>query len=170
MYNGIGLSTARGSATSGHITKNLSHVKPSFYRDKLTQNRNSSSSIEISAEVNRKGNSDILDHKRKRDIESKVFELEDQLREEGCGDIEIERKTESLRNRLSRNPRNDIIVKKGSNIDSHEMSRRKDIENRNMREAFGIRGNNDDTRGNSKADGDTHRESRKTSRSEFEEK
>ena len=28
MYNGIGLTTARGSGTSGYVQKNLSHVKP----------------------------------------------------------------------------------------------------------------------------------------------
>jgi serine/arginine repetitive matrix protein 2 len=27
MYNGIGLTTARGSGTSGHIQTNLSHMK-----------------------------------------------------------------------------------------------------------------------------------------------
>jgi len=28
MYNGIGLTTARGSGTSGYVQKNLSHIKP----------------------------------------------------------------------------------------------------------------------------------------------
>ena len=28
MYNGVGLQTARGSGTSGYITKNLSHLVP----------------------------------------------------------------------------------------------------------------------------------------------
>lgn len=27
MYNGIGLQTARGSGTNGHVTRNLSHVR-----------------------------------------------------------------------------------------------------------------------------------------------
>jgi serine/arginine repetitive matrix protein 2 len=28
MYNGVGLTTARGSGTSGYVQKNLSHILP----------------------------------------------------------------------------------------------------------------------------------------------
>lgn len=143
MYNGIGLTSARGSATSGHVTKNLSHVKPNFYREKIQQNtgkQTNSSEIDIQAEVNRKGNTDILDHKRKRDLEAQVYQLEEELRDEGCSDEEIEHRSKELRKRLS--SRNYSSMQSNSKIsstmDSHEMLRRKEVENKKMKDAFGI--------------------------------
>ena len=38
INNGIGLTTVRGSVTSGHGTRNLNHIKPEFYRNKLLAN------------------------------------------------------------------------------------------------------------------------------------
>jgi hypothetical protein len=73
MYNGIGLSTPRGSATSGHVTKNLSYVRPEFYRGKIRENSGKSDIVhDRSEEV--KIDTNILDHKRKREIEAIIFE------------------------------------------------------------------------------------------------
>jgi serine/arginine repetitive matrix protein 2 len=145
MYNGIGLQSARGSATSGHITKNLSHVKPNFYRDKLAQNRNDSKISAADDDLKQKHNTNILDHKKKREIENKVFEYEESLRDENVfTEDEISDKSTIFRNKLLRNPKSEVIKSKsGSNIDSHEMSYRKNIENKKMKDAFGIRDGNE---------------------------
>ena len=140
MYNGIGLQSARGSATSGHVTKNLSHVKPNFYRDKIAQNRNGSLlSGDDSGDNNKKPNNEILDHKRKREVENKIFEYEESLREDGYTEDEILEKSATYRNKLNRNSKSEMIKTKGSGSDTHEMSYRKTIENKRMKDAFGIR-------------------------------
>ena len=46
-YNGIGLTTPRGSATSGHVQRNLSHLRPDFYRSKLSANSGEATTIAI---------------------------------------------------------------------------------------------------------------------------
>ena len=77
MYNGIGLSTVRGSGTNGYVTRNLSHVRPS--KDKV--NYKTEDDIKKSeAALSRGPNQGILDHERKRKLEVKCLELEDVLK------------------------------------------------------------------------------------------
>ena len=78
MYNGIGLSTTRGSATSGHVTKNLSYVKPDFFRKKISENSGQLALLlnADSLEPYRKINNDIVGHKKQREIEAQYFEIE----------------------------------------------------------------------------------------------
>ena len=91
MYNGIGLSTVRGSGTNGYVTRNLSHVRPS--KDKV--NYKTEDDIKKSeAALSRGPNQGILDHERKRKLEVKCLELEDVLKDQGCDDEEIEEKVE----------------------------------------------------------------------------
>ena len=81
MYNGIGLQTARGSGTNGYVQTNKFNLRnrPRHvdYKelDKIDADRTKN--------FNRKGNEEILEHNRKREIEMKLFELRDQLEEEG---------------------------------------------------------------------------------------
>ena len=84
MYNGIGLTTARGSATSGHVTKNLTYIKPEFFRNKLSQNQGQGrphQDEKTKALAHKKGNQDILEHNEKRSIEAKIFEFQEKLLE-----------------------------------------------------------------------------------------
>eukprot|EP01090_Pellita_catalonica_P004017 TRINITY_DN1379_c0_g1_i1.p1 TRINITY_DN1379_c0_g1~~TRINITY_DN1379_c0_g1_i1.p1 ORF type:complete len:327 (-),score=52.50 TRINITY_DN1379_c0_g1_i1:820-1800(-) len=64
MYNGIGLTTPRGSGTNGYITRNLSHVRK---RRKFHHHDRNAPTIKP-----RKPNQEILEHERKRAIEVKV--------------------------------------------------------------------------------------------------
>ena len=50
-----------------------------------------------SAGLTRKPNRDILEHDRKRQIELKLVELEDQLTDEGCTDAEITKRLDEER-------------------------------------------------------------------------
>jgi cwf21 domain len=78
MSSNVGLSTPRGSGTSGYVQRNMSHLKPRdrglgtpYNVDDLQRHRQ------------RKPDPEILEHERKRAIELKVFELRDRLEEEG---------------------------------------------------------------------------------------
>ena len=83
-YNGIGLSTARGSGTNGYVTKSAAHLhirdgpvgggqSKQSYTDYLE-------SITVKPQY-REPDKGILEHERKRRIEIKVMELRDEMEE-----------------------------------------------------------------------------------------
>ena len=99
MYNGIGLSTPRGSGkllidaaqwshaldwilytntgTNGYVIRNLSFVKPPpSDRERNTNDFKSNPQV-------KKANMAILDHDRKRKVEVKCMELSIKLEDEG---------------------------------------------------------------------------------------
>lgn len=81
MYNGIGLTTPRGSGTNGHVQRNWA-----FVRQGKSTNVNYKTEEELeklSHMGNKQPNLEILDHERKRKIEVKCAELEDTLEEQG---------------------------------------------------------------------------------------
>ncbi|CEF65018.1 Serine/arginine repetitive matrix protein 2 [Strongyloides ratti] len=93
MYNGIGLQTARGSGTSGHIQTNIAGTK--FVRK--PKNENLDKIVEKAEyELNKGPNLELLEHERKRQVEIKCLHLEDKLEEEGIPEDEI-KKPESLK-------------------------------------------------------------------------
>jgi len=152
-YNGIGLSTVRGSATSGYVSRNLSHVKPDFFRKKIENNtsggKNQSNMSSSTVLPYEKKNEDIVEHNRKRALESQVYELEENLKEKGYSEREISRRVSDLRDQFNSNSRSDDNGRgrrggsggKGS-VDSHTLSVAKENENRRIARAFGI--NRDD--------------------------
>lgn len=82
MYNGIGLHTPRGSATSGHVTKNLSHVKRKRDFSEAKEGADERMAPKVSIEIS--------GHNKKRLIEAKLFELEENMIELGYDDEEIQ--------------------------------------------------------------------------------
>ena len=80
MYNGIGLTTARGSGTNGHVQRNWAFVRSG----KKDNNYRSEEDIKkLDAQLNRPPNREILDHDRKRKIEVKCIEFEEILEKQG---------------------------------------------------------------------------------------
>ena len=77
MSSNVGLTTPRGSGTSGYVQRNLSHLKP---RDNFAPYPKDYDSLK---HRQRKPDKDILNHDRLREIEVKVFDLRDKLEEEG---------------------------------------------------------------------------------------
>ena len=70
-YNGIGLKSARGSATSGYVQRNLGHIlhaRPSFEEQKQEYAK---------VDQQREPNAEIIEHDRKRAVEVKVAEWAD---------------------------------------------------------------------------------------------
>jgi serine/arginine repetitive matrix protein 2 len=147
MYNGIGLSTVRGSATSGHVQKNMSYIKPEFFRNKLDANQGGGRFGD--ARTGKDGatykvNKDVIEHNKKHAIEAKVYEFEDSLREEGgLTEEQIEEKVAAFRKRLTENGGRggNGTRTQGRGTDTHEISARKNEENERLRAAFGIRDN-----------------------------
>lgn len=76
MSSNVGLSTPRGSGTSGYVQRNLAHLRP---RD---QGKPYSTDFDSMKHRQRQPDKEILEHDRKRDIEVKVFELRDRLEDE----------------------------------------------------------------------------------------
>lgn len=77
MSSNVGLTTPRGSGTSGYVQRNLSHLRP---RDNAQPYPKDIDSIK---HRQRKPDQEILEHDRKREIEVKLFELRDKLEDEG---------------------------------------------------------------------------------------
>jgi cwf21 domain len=78
MSSNVGLTTPRGSGTSGYVQRNLSHLRSrdngapypaKDFRDDFRHKQ-------------RQPDKEILEHDRKREVEVKVFELRDKLEDE----------------------------------------------------------------------------------------
>lgn len=77
MSENVGLSTPRGSGTSGHVQRSLAHIR---HRDRgAPYNKDKDDSFRHRP---RQPDQGILEHERKREVELKVFELRDKLEEE----------------------------------------------------------------------------------------
>ena len=112
-YNGIGLKSAKGSATSGHVQKNLGEAKLSqkqetqgrlYYGRKLRDERNQKVEKCIKA-ASVSIDKDISDHQQKREFEVKIQKYRDQLEDENSDldDDEIDKRVEAYRIKLLKN-------------------------------------------------------------------
>lgn len=77
MAANVGLSTPRGSGTSGYVQSNKAFLRT---REKVEPYPKDFDAIK---HKQRQPDKEILKHDRKRDIEVKVFELRDRLEDEG---------------------------------------------------------------------------------------
>jgi hypothetical protein len=77
MTSNVGLSTPRGTGTSGYVQRNLSHLR---HRDNFTPYSKDLDSLKHRP---RQPDKAILAHDRAREIEVKVFDLRDKLEDEG---------------------------------------------------------------------------------------
>jgi serine/arginine repetitive matrix protein 2 len=94
-YNGIGLSTARGSGTNGYIQKSLSHIKHKPIKHKDAIHYSSAPAAKIKT-----ANQDILMHERLRVVEIKCLEMEDLLVDQGLEEEDVEEQVDALRQSL----------------------------------------------------------------------
>lgn len=83
MYNGIGLTTPRGSGTNGYVQRNLSSLRVKRPRDERGGDRDEKDRERLESQLNRQPNADILEHQRKRQLEVKCAELQDMMEEQG---------------------------------------------------------------------------------------
>jgi hypothetical protein len=79
MSSNVGLTTPRGSGTSGYVQRNTAHLKPRDNAAPYPTNK----AVEDLKHRQRQPDKGIIEHERKREVEVKVFELRDRLEEEG---------------------------------------------------------------------------------------
>lgn len=77
MYNGIGLQTARGSGTNGHVQRNFAAVRPG--KREANSYKTEEDLARLDRQMNKAPNQEILDHERRRKIEVKCAEYEESL-------------------------------------------------------------------------------------------
>ncbi|KFX86959.1 hypothetical protein O988_05040 [Pseudogymnoascus sp. VKM F-3808] len=134
MSSNVGLTTPRGSGTSGYVQRNLAHLKPReqfkpYPTDGDLKHRQ------------RQPDKEILEHDRKRDVEVKVFELQDKLEDEGVDEDEIEKQTEALRQKLLGEMKKGTDRRDAKGLKSHqvhELAEAKIRESDRFRNALGI--------------------------------
>lgn len=80
MYNGIGLTTARGSGTNGFVQRNLSFVRK--HKDRVDY-KTEEELNKLDQSLVKKPNREILDHERKRKVELKCMEMHELMEEQG---------------------------------------------------------------------------------------
>ncbi|KAI1384717.1 cwf21-domain-containing protein [Hypoxylon trugodes] len=95
MSDNVGLSTPRGSGTSGYVQRNLAYLRP---RDRAAPYN--TKDFDSLKHRQRQPDKEILEHDRKREVEVKVFELRDQLEDEGVDEDEIDKRCDALRKEL----------------------------------------------------------------------
>ncbi|KAJ2904250.1 hypothetical protein MKZ38_008461 [Zalerion maritima] len=139
MSDNVGLSTPRGSGTSGYVQRNLAHLRP---RDKTTPYPKDTDNLH---HKQREPDKKILEHDRKREVEVKVFELRDKLEEEEVEEEEIESRCDALRQKLLADLAHGISASSSSgqkrSIKSHqvhELAEAKIKESERLRKALKI--------------------------------
>ncbi|CAH8517227.1 unnamed protein product [Schistosoma turkestanicum] len=97
MYNGIGLPTPRGSGTNGYVQKNLAFI--SNFKEQNPY-KTDADIKRADALLFKEPNKEILEHERKRKIEVKCFEMEQEMEEQGYTQGEIEFRVSGFRKKL----------------------------------------------------------------------
>ncbi|XP_014669167.1 PREDICTED: pre-mRNA-splicing factor cwc-21-like [Priapulus caudatus] len=97
MYNGIGLSTTRGSGTNGYVQRNLSAVR---HRKEKVAYKTEEDIQRLEASMIKQPNKEILAHEQKRRVELRVIELQDLMEDQGYSQDEIETKVATFRQML----------------------------------------------------------------------
>ncbi|KAJ7283926.1 cwf21 domain-containing protein, partial [Mycena rebaudengoi] len=136
MYNGIGLTTPRGSGTNGYVIRNLSSLRS----HEPAQDR--ASAWDAAPPKHREPDEGILEHERKRKVEVKCLELQLQLEDDGVDEDKIEEQVSALREKLLANLA--AMGPAGGRLktsDTHAIAAAKKSELSRMANAFGTRAN-----------------------------
>jgi len=133
MYNGIGLTTARGSGTNGYVQRNISAIRKTKEKVPDYQEKEDSAVRPFDPQ--------LVEHERRRQAEVRCMELRDLLEEQNLPESEINEKVNAFRAKLlaekklsyARDASGRPLVK-----DSHEFSVAQEQKNTRAKDAFGI--------------------------------
>jgi cwf21 domain len=156
MSSNVGLTTPRGSGTSGYVQRNLSTLKPrdTGFGAPYPPRNSSTSDSDYPSSLPRQRQPDqaILAHDRQREVEVQVFELRDQLEdEEKLDEEEIDERCDKLRQELLEEMDGDGrrggsgkggTPRKGKALKPHqvhELAEAKIKESERLRKALGIK-------------------------------
>ncbi|KAJ9612342.1 hypothetical protein H2200_003939 [Cladophialophora chaetospira] len=144
MSSNVGLSTPRGSGTSGYVQRNLSLLKPRAAGVGVPYSLDASKAPKV-----RKPDQEILNHDRLRDIEVKVLELREKLEDEEVDDETIDEQCDQLRGKLTKDMERERQRPSGGprRVDGkglksyqvHELAEAKERESDRLRRALGLK-------------------------------
>lgn len=140
MYNGIGLTSVRGSGTNGYVQKNMAHV--SRNRTARAKSADAAPSRDHELKAPRQANKEIVDHNRKREVEVKALQLRETLEEQGLDEDVIESKVDALRSSLLAKlpPAGSAASAAGGRAgETHSDAAAKAAENAALKNALGIK-------------------------------
>lgn len=99
-YNGIGLTTARGSGTNGYVQRNFAAVRRrERHGDRRVEKAFSADSL-LHTTLTRAPNAELLAHSRKRAVEVQCVELEERMEAQGYTEEEVMEKVAEFRLQL----------------------------------------------------------------------
>jgi serine/arginine repetitive matrix protein 2 len=134
MYNGVGVRTARGTGTSGHVSRNAGALNSR--RDDIRRLKELRDRPSVAREID----PSILQHNALRRIEVELIRLHEELEQKGLSESDIETAIEErrveLRSGLSSVPLETNSTKEGK--DSHTMLLEQKRRNSHLAAAFGI--------------------------------
>ncbi|KAK7060340.1 acetylornithine aminotransferase [Paramarasmius palmivorus] len=136
MYNGIGLTTPRGSGTNGYVVRNMSALRS------YEPARDRADAWDAKPPQHREPDEGILEHERKRQVEVKCLELQLELEEkEELDEEDIEKQVDALRQKLLANLKSYAPSAKSLKAsDTHAIAAAKKAELNKMARALGTRG------------------------------
>ncbi|THH33822.1 hypothetical protein EUX98_g372 [Antrodiella citrinella] len=133
MYNGIGLTTPRGSGTNGYVVRNLSALR----QHQSPADR--ANAWDTAPPKHREPDAAILEHERKRKVEVKCLELQLELEDKGVEEDKIEEEVSALRAKLLSNMSSAVDPKGLKPSDRHGIAAAKKEEMSRMARALGTR-------------------------------
>jgi serine/arginine repetitive matrix protein 2 len=135
MYNGVGVSTSRGTGTNGYVQKSLSHIRSrreDLKNWKVMQSETSQSTFHGP-------DSSLLEHNLKRRAELLLLPLRDKLEADGIDEAEIDYRLSEERTRLkSELLDGDLAVDRSSTRDTHQVAFDMAVRDSRAAVAFGI--------------------------------
>jgi hypothetical protein len=149
MSSNVGLSTPRGSGTSGYVQRNLSLLKPRAAGVGVPYSLDSAKAPKV-----RKPDQEILNHDRLREIEVQVLELREKLEDDEVDEDKIDEECDQLREKLTKDlekekqqrtaggggggPRR-VDGKGLKSYQVHELAEAKERESERLRKALGLK-------------------------------
>eukprot|EP00912_Choanoflagellata_sp_UC4_P000899 UC4_evm2s553 len=133
-YNNIGLASVRGSGTNGYVQRNVSNL--THHRQRKASYRSEEDQRRMARSLNRKPNKDILEHNRKREVELKCVEMEEQMEEQGYPEEEIEERIAKYREDLLK--KSAAMTADKNSRETHAMAAANVKKNQKLMSAFGI--------------------------------
>ncbi|KAH7344569.1 hypothetical protein B0J17DRAFT_6446 [Rhizoctonia solani] len=131
MYNGIGLTTPRGSGTNGYVVRNLSQMRSRDGQQDMHK-------FDQGPPKHREPDAGILEHERLRKIEVRCLELRLELEENNIPEENIEAEVSKLREQLTASMTNaPTSAKNLKPNDTHGMALAKKAELDKMARALG---------------------------------
>ncbi|KIX94279.1 uncharacterized protein Z520_09989 [Fonsecaea multimorphosa CBS 102226] len=153
MSSNVGLSTPRGSGTSGYVQRNLSLLKPRAVGVGAPYSLDSSARQQ--PPKTRKPDQEILNHDRLRAIEVKVLELREKLEDDELDEDQIDEECEKLREQLTKEMEREKNRDRGrsgggsstrradgkglKSYQVHELAEAKEQESERLRRALGLK-------------------------------